>query len=393
MPVNWEQLHGTLRDVRNGLAERSIEVRKAQDRVLGAMEKYAGDPHLPERLGLAVSTIDPDLRCAAPALGALNAAQSPSAAAGSVTLIAADGSQVTPDRHDRILFGVINIGTVVLRLKSGQAPTVQTDTELLYGERLFGRTGSLMSEGDIALLRDRAERSTLLRLVRGAGPTSIALTDGPLELWGAKDTSDPRAFEDALNEYLNVLTDLHKLGCTIAGYVDKPAADLMVRLMEVAEAGPVDLSNLRYFRPFREVSDRWLFSQILQPGQRSAIFRLQSSSSRRYTGDLSIHFFYVNVGTQQHAAIARVEVPKWVAMNSESVGTLHAALLEQCAILGARPYPYILHRAHETARVTPQERDELGLQLMQGLLDSDQEIEDTSGKLAAKASSNVKGRY
>jgi len=33
--------------------------------------------------------------------------------------------------------------------------------------------------------------------------------------------------------------------------------------------------------------------------------------------------------------------------------------VDQCRILGTRPYPYLLHRAHETALVTFQDRDQV----------------------------------
>ena len=42
-----------------------------------------------------------------------------------------------------------------------------------------------------------------------------------------------------------------------------------------------------------EVEDLALFIELLKPGQRSAIFGIWSSSSQNYTGDLALHFFYL----------------------------------------------------------------------------------------------------
>ena len=38
-------------------------------------------------------------------------------------------------------------------------------------------------------------------------------------------------------------------------------------------------------------------------------------------------------------------------------------LVHQCSMLGARPYPYALHRAHEIARVTPDEKEQLEMMI------------------------------
>jgi len=393
MPVNWEQLHSSLRDMGRSLEAHAAAVRDAEAAVLLFLQKYAADAHAAERVASVVSRFDADLRCALPAGERLDGGQAPITAERPGTIIAAVGSQVTPDRHDAVLFGLVNIGTVVMGMSSGEAPKISTDTEMLYGENLYQQNGLRMSEGDIALRRDRRERANLLSLARKISMPSIALTDGPLELWGAKDVSDPHAFEEALRDYLADLRQMQRMGCAMAGYVDKPGADLVIRLFEVLEAGSDDLKRLRAFHPLRGASDRWLFSQILRPGHRSAVFGLQSSSRSRYTGDLSLHFFYLNVGTNGHPAIARVEIPKWVAESANLLGALHAVLLEQCSLLGLRPYPYILHRAHETARISLDEKEEIKLRLMLDLRAGGIELEEPSGKSTAKMSSDLKGRY
>jgi hypothetical protein len=64
----------------------------------------------------------------------------------------------------------------------------------------------------------------------------------------------------------------------------------------------------------------------------------------------------LNVGSPGKPHLARVEVPGWVARDRALVGLLQAVLTEQSAIMGTRPYPYILHRAHEVAVVTMPEQ-------------------------------------
>jgi len=38
---------------------------------------------------------------------------------------------------------------------------------------------------------------------------------------------------------------------------------------------------------------------------------------------------------------------------------LHAVLVDQCQVMGNAPYPYILHRAHETALVSRDEKEQV----------------------------------
>src|SRR5690606_3528090 len=120
-----------------------------------------------------------------------------------------------------------------------------------------------------------------------------------------------------------------------------------------------ELPQIRDRRPLRGVTDAYLFRTLLAPGERSAVFAMQSQSAKRYTGVRALHFFYLNVGRENHPWIARVEIPRWVAENDRMLDSLHAVLVRQCRILGARPYPYLLHRAHETAVVTLPEKEQV----------------------------------
>jgi len=160
-----------------------------------------------------------------------------------------------------------------------------------------------------------------------------------------------------LDRYLEVLGRLHDLGLMTIGYVDKPGSDLVGRMLELAQISDDDLQDYqRQGRRFAGVSDGRLFQDLLRnPGDRSALFMIYSKTALRFGKDLLPHFFYLNVGQPGKRHLARVEIPGWVASDPEKVGFLQAVLTEQAAILGTRPYPYILHRAHEVAVVTMQE--------------------------------------
>ncbi len=132
------------------------------------------------------------------------------------------------------------------------------------------------------------------------------------------------------------------------------------------------------------MSDALLFGLILAPGQRSAVFHLQSTSSHFYRDELALHFFYLNSGRSARPWVARVEIPEWVVRSPSSLAQLHAVLLDQCRLMGSQPYPYLLHRAHEAAVVHFDEKEQLEAMLAQALQSQGAGIGSKSYKLSAK---------
>ena len=299
------------------------------------------------------------------------------------TLIAADGSQINPDRHAAVNYCLINVGAIRMRHGSSEAPRPFTHCRLLYDEQLYTATGTLTDEM-VALMRDLNERRYLVELAEDAAPPVVTFTDGPMELWGAKDEGGEGGFRKHLQEYLSALSRLRDLGVTTGGYVDKPGADLVVRLLEIAETADENLHDIRKHRSLRGVTDIDLYRERLKAGERSAVFAIQSRSLEDYRGDLALRFFYLNVGPSNDPWLARVEVPAWVAADAQKSNNLHAVLINQCRIMGGRPYPYLLHRAHETAVVTLDEKDQLTLMIKNELQRNDVRVGRESHKQALK---------
>ncbi len=338
----------------------------------------------------AAKEADPAIRCALPLNERLDAHLPPPASPLNAVLIAADGSQINPDRHGAVQFGLINVGAIVLRLASGETPQIFTDSQLLFDDELFTASGNPLSDGMVALKRDLDERSKLDELAAqfaGDSPV-ITFTDGPIELWGSASGEDAAAYAESLDKYLGVLSRLQSRDVVTAGYVDKPGADLVIRLLELSEAAPEQLKHLREYHPLRGVSDRWLFgdkkSPLLLPGERSAVFKIQTRNEKHYRGVLELHFFYLNVGTEGHPWPVRVEIPKWVADDIEKLGQLHATLVSQCRMMGAKPYPYLLHRAHETAVVSFEEKNQIEQLLNMELRRAGEDPDEGSNKQSAK---------
>jgi len=383
MALNFQQVFDKIKQIGQGARLRQENLDGLRQRAQQLLTTWADKTaELQDKLE-AARQVDPNLRCAIPLAGRLDTALDPGPAAQkTVTLLAADGSQIAPDRHAAVQFSLLNVGAVALQPGSGQPPEVFTDSQLLFADELYTETG-LLSDEVISQQRDIAERHKLLELAKEYPAPVVALTDGPVELWGAKGAGEDD-YRRNLEVHKSVLSQLQSRGVTVAGYVDKPAADLLVRLLEIAVLTPEEMRELRTKHPLRGVSDRWLYGKLLGPGQRSAVFGLQSGSRAHYTGDLALHFFYLNVGFEKHPALVRVELPKWVADDEAQLDLLHSALLEQCRVMGAKPYPYLLHRAHETAVVKGEEKQQIEQMLALELRRAGGEVDEISGKQSAK---------
>ena len=386
MPIDYQQIYAKIQEIGKGARERkkTLEERRAKARDL--LATYGNQLDVLRSKVDAAKAADANIRCAAPLNEPIASSYPPPDTVKEATLIAADGSQINPDRHAAVQFGLINVGAIIMKLNSGEAPAIDTESELLFGEDLLPN-GVPMSDGMVAMRRDLKERAKLDELSKKYQGQVVTFTDGPIELWGARG-EDAQDYSDFVEKYKTVLSRLQSRDVITAGYVDKPSADLAVRLLEIMWADQEQIQKLRDFHPLRGVSDRWLYGErenpLLPPGHRSAMFRIQSSSEKNYKGVLELHFFYLNVGTQGHPWPVRVEVPRWVVDDKEKLDLLHGVLVEQCRMMGSRPYPYLLHRAHETAVVKNEEKQQIEQMLAMELRKNNEDMDDGSYKQSAK---------
>lgn len=388
MPIDYQQIYTQIQEIGKGLRERRRTLEERRAKVWELLNIYNLELDLLNSLVDSAQQADPNIRCARPlASGEPLVSSYPcSDSAIQATLIAADGSQILPDRHAAIQYFVINVGAIAMRVGSGNSPEIFTDTELHILDEF---EDTIFSESQIALQRDVAERKKLLEVAQKYTAPFIALTEGQLELWGAADIDNSRDFEKTLNDYLNALKEMKDRNIITSGYVDKPGANWVVRLMEIATLPKDELRNLKKHRPFLGVTDRWLFSKVLGRHERSAIFALQAKSAEKYKDSIAIHFFYLNVGDEQRPVIVRVDVPLWVVQNKEALDMLHCALVEQTQIMSHKPFPYLLHRAHETAVVSMREKEQVDEMLALAIRNNGGEMGEISGKQSAK---NLPGR-
>lgn len=387
MALDFQQVRDQVRQLGDNAKQREGELQKKKEQAKALLANYAVDlQKLQQKVQNTVQQFDPSLRCALPVHEALDAAFPTPTLPKAATILAADGSQINPDRHAEVDYCLINVGAIQARYGSSEAPRTITTCRLFYDQELYTATGTI-TEARLALLRDSNERKTLADLAEGLPAPVITFTDGPMELWGGPSGPDREAaseFQRSLEAYKKVLAHLNELQVTTAGYVDKPGASLVVRLLEVAMTPEDKLYGIREHFPLRGVTDYFLYCGLLDPGERSAVFAMQSQSAQHYPGPLALHFFYLNVGIAGHSHVARVEIPAWVVEDPARLDELQSVLVHQCRMMGTRPYPYLLHRAHETAVVTLAEKEQVTQMIALELRRRGVAVGEASYKQAAK---------
>lgn len=273
------------------------------------------------------------------------------------TLITADGSQVVPNRHRALQFGLINIGMLTVSFGSGQPPEIKLVSELLDHKEIINEDNNLVSEDDIALMRDLRERILIRDEITPILTRPIlTITDGPLDIFYRGEIQG-RKTQDAQRQVFQLDLQLQQEGILSAGYIDKPGSSMLHSMLEVyKEVGVVP----RQEPEKRRISDRLLLGNRINPGERSAVFEIISKRRGDPVERMRVAFFYLNVSTvPDHPWLARVEIPYWISQQPELVGLIHAILFADAQVLDSHPYPYSLHRAHELAVVKLAEYEEI----------------------------------
>lgn len=383
MPVNFQQALQQIREMGRQATQdqQRLEEKRAEAEKL--FMDLAEELDTLEQLVERAAAENPSLRCAAPLREYLNETFAAPALEHPYTLLAADGSQINPDRHAMVEFGAINVGAIRMCPGQGQTPEEIVQSQMMFLKDLFTASGNLLTDDLVALKRDLAERQVLAELARSQPGPTVALTDGPLELF--REPKGMPEFKDGLREYQRVLDTLAEMQVATAGYVDKPRGDLLVRLLELVileRRGQINKAGQE--RPLQGVYDYNLMRTLLKPGERSAVLRIHSVSAQSFTGRQALHFFYLNLGRPGHPYLSRVEIPRWVADSERLLNLLHACLLAQAQHLGARPYPYVLHRAHEIAVISYDEKNQLENMIVAELRRQGVPVGERSNKQIAK---------
>ncbi len=280
-------------------------------------------------------------------------------------VVASDGSQIDVDRHRSTRCCLINIGSVRLRYGSTPSAALESRPSLLAGDEdlVIVNKDNPGQEQPVAgallgLKRGVEEVGRLVELGEEvpAEVPALALVDGTLILWGLGQFPDfvgEQLLEGAFLKHLDQLAKRSLSGrLALASYISYPGGSDVVNALKVAlcpretvDTNTCPSCETRECDAVARVRDRDLFAELLQPGERTDVFRSTSNIIGRY-GPHRVHFFYLRLDDE----IARVELPEWVAADRDRLGLTHCLVLDQCR--RGHGYPVALSEAHEKAVVT-----------------------------------------
>jgi hypothetical protein len=282
----------------------------------------------------------------------------------SYTVLASDGSQIFPDRHEALPCFLINIGSVVLQYGADGKAQLKSYPKFFYGDddrfTIWDGRRIPADSGVISEKRAVMEFEEILRLLGDCehNDNVIALCDGTLIFWRLEGA--PGDFKgEIMSSFIHVMDRLKSSRVPIAGYISYPGSIDIINALRVglcpdeisycAQCPYTGLPELPC-APIQGVTDRILFSRVLEPGERSSLFESSSKILELY-GEHSVFFFYLNVGEE----ISRVEIPKWVAQDSDLLNLVHTLVFDQAK--KGDGYPAALIEAHEQAVVKAKDRD------------------------------------
>ncbi|KAB8315878.1 DNA double-strand break repair nuclease NurA [Tolypothrix campylonemoides VB511288] len=285
------------------------------------------------------------------------------------TVIATDGSQISPSHHEIAYCYLLNMGRVVLHYGQNRYPLLDSLPEIFYRtEDLYiSRQWGIRTEEWMSFRRTVSEATVLAELAcsvkEGQGqegqedkqtkqvPT-LAMVDGSLIYWFLEQLPlDARAH--ILPPILEAWRKLREAQIPLMGYVSASRnveGMNFLRLLacphtvpDCASFCPNQLEKVpcKVFEPLRDTT---LLSTQLKPGQRGCLWRSNVRILELYE-DQQIYFCYVHVGTE----IARIEVPSWVVENTAMLDSALGLMLGQ--VQKGYGYPVAIAEAHNQAVV------------------------------------------
>ena len=295
---------------------------------------------------------------------------------GDFCVISVDGSHIDVDRHRAAHCYLINIGACTMTYGShpdarllSQPTLYAQEEELVIRDPQSGTKGQPVEGAILGMKRTIEEMRSLAHLLRELPPDipTLALIDGSLIMWGLTGQGYPDYVRDALlvEGFLKAMDDVQSLArertVALASYISLPRSTELVSALRL-QVCPYETPDCDYYcgkieagqRPCDSVGgvlDRDILQQVLEPGERSALFASTSSVVEKYYGPHQVQFFYVNIGPE----IGRVELPAWVAQDEALLSLIHSLIVDQCR--RGQGYPVAIQEAHEQAVVTGADRE------------------------------------
>jgi len=267
-------------------------------------------------------------------------------------IIAVDGSQIYPDRHQGTSCFLLNIGTVLLNYGlPGKSVELDSVPYVFLGDE--DDAIERISPDYVNLRREEYEFTTGCFLAaqinnKRTSPLLI-LWDGSLIFWHLEG-KDPEIRSLFLTRYFSSLYKLYETGIINASYISLPKNKELVNLLKV-ELSDGNLEQTNAFDSIAHILDIHIANLFLNPGERTTIFKHRSKIAGYYPEPLKPYFFYLHTGFE----IVRIELPAWTAQNNGTLETISHIIYDQSR--KGRGYPIALAEAHEQAVVKGHDRE------------------------------------
>lgn len=291
------------------------------------------------------------------------------------TVLATDGSQISPSHHEIAYCYLINIGRILLHYGQGRQPLLDNVPEIFYKhEDLYlSRQWGIKPEDWMSYRRTSTEVVALADLGyewwqsngEKLPAPALAMVDGSLVYWFLEVLPN-EAKNRILQPILDGWSKLRTIGIPVMGYVSASRSMESISFLRIpacpyqepncasycphvglnSEQVLLEKAPCQVLEPLRDIA---FWGSILEPGQRSPLWKSHTHILNLY-GEHEIYFCYVHVGTE----IARIEVPSWVAENMTDFELALSLMLGQVDKGGG--YPISLAEAHNQAVVTGSDR-------------------------------------
>ena len=284
------------------------------------------------------------------------------------SVFATDGSQISPSHHEIAYCYLINVGRIMLHYGQGLHPLLDSLPEVFYktedlyvakewGIRLEEWMGYRRNVSEAQMLSEMACRWVL---PPGGHPDipNLAMVDGSLIYWFL-DGLPSEARNKILSPILAAWEQLKKTNIPLMGYVSASRSVEALNFFRlpacphdhpncVVHCGDlVDNYPCQKITPLRDAT---FWGSQLAPGQRSPLYRSSLRILDLYDESQRVYFCYVNVGSE----IARIEIPAWVAEDSQLFSQSLSIMLTQ--VQKGYGYPVALAEAHNQAVVRGSDR-------------------------------------
>lgn len=260
------------------------------------------------------------------------------------TIASVDGSQIYPDRHQGTSCFLLNIGSVVLHYDT------QSSVQFDSAPYLFSCVDEENSTDVVDCKRQEYEFKAGLKicsklLKENNDKPFLFLFDGSIIFWHLESKS-PAVSSTYLGKYLGIMHQFYKDKILMAGYISLPKSKELVNLIRVK------LTESPENFKIDNIVDTHVAAFYLNENEHTALFENHSSIVSEYPEHLRPYFVYFDIG----AEIVRIEIPSWIAQNTQQVKLVLSIILDQC--IKGYGFPVVLAEAHEQAVVKGFEREQ-----------------------------------